>query len=134
MGWVTKRWFFTADSGLTGLKFQSLTTGSFGPAIDNVRVIHAFHYVDPLCVCGNMEPCYATIQEAIDAAGDGHTIKVYKGTFNESPTKSTTGTVTISGGWETTFVSQTGTTEMCAPIATGGATLKLLPTIRLVPR
>jgi len=39
MGWTTKRWFFNADISLTVLKFQSLTTGSYGPAIDNIRVI-----------------------------------------------------------------------------------------------
>ena len=31
--------------------------------------------------CGGMNPCYATIQFAVDAASDGDTIKVAQGTY-----------------------------------------------------
>lgn len=39
MGWTKKSWTFSAEGVLTNLLFQSLTSGSFGPALDNVRVI-----------------------------------------------------------------------------------------------
>ena len=39
MGWTKKSWTFSAEGVLTSLVFQSLTSGSFGPAPDNVRVI-----------------------------------------------------------------------------------------------
>lgn len=39
MGWTKKSWTFSAEGVLTNLVFQSLTSGSFGPALDNVRVI-----------------------------------------------------------------------------------------------
>lgn len=41
MGWTVKSWTFTATSYWTVLQFQSLTPGSYGPALDKVRVIRA---------------------------------------------------------------------------------------------
>jgi choice-of-anchor C domain-containing protein len=39
MGWTTKSFIFTANGTLALLTFESLTSGSFGPALDNVRVV-----------------------------------------------------------------------------------------------
>jgi len=41
MGWETKSLNFTATTYFTPLKFESLTTTAYGPALDNVRVILA---------------------------------------------------------------------------------------------
>ena len=82
--------------------------------------------------CGSNEPCYSSMQAALNAAKSGALIKVEKGTYKEAPTKSTTGTVTISGGWNDTFTGQDGTTSMYAPMATGGAVLKVQPNIKVV--
>lgn len=79
-----------------------------------------------------MTPCYTTIQAAITAAGDGVQIRIAQGTYNEAPAKSTTGTVTMTGGWNDTFALQDGTTQMNAPVVTGGASVRLLPDIRVV--
>lgn len=38
MKWVTKTFSFTATAATTTLTFTSTTSGSFGPALDNVRV------------------------------------------------------------------------------------------------
>ncbi len=38
MGWETKSLEFTATASATPLKFESLTPGPYGPALDNVRV------------------------------------------------------------------------------------------------
>lgn len=89
-------------------------------------------YVHPNGTCGNNHPCYTTIQAAMTAAGDGIEIRVAGRTFNEAPIKSTTGTVTLTGGWNDAFTGQTGTTEMYAPVVTGGAIVRLLPNIRVV--
>jgi hypothetical protein len=89
-------------------------------------------YVHPNGTCGNNNPCYTTIQAAMTAAGDGIEIRVAGRTFNEAPTKSTVGTVTFTGGWNDAFTGRTGTTEMYAPVATGGAILNLRPDIRVV--
>jgi choice-of-anchor C domain-containing protein len=39
MGWTSKSWAFTANAFLTSLEFQSLNAGSYGPALDKVRVV-----------------------------------------------------------------------------------------------
>jgi choice-of-anchor C domain-containing protein len=41
MGWTGKSWTFTATGATTTLRFQSLTDGANGPALDQVRVIRA---------------------------------------------------------------------------------------------
>lgn len=41
MGWETKNWSFTAADYSTTLKFSSLTSTAYGPALDNVSVIPA---------------------------------------------------------------------------------------------
>lgn len=89
-------------------------------------------YVEPSGACGGKQPCYSTIQAAMNASKDGDTIKVCQGAYKEAPVRSTTGAVTISGGWNSTFTGQTGTTGMYAPRATGGGAVKMLPNIRVV--
>jgi len=84
--------------------------------------------------CGDNSPCYSTIQAALNAANDGDLIKVSKDTYDEAPTWSATGTVTISGGWNDTFSSRTGTTKTFAPAAPGDGTLKVEPNMQVVPR
>jgi choice-of-anchor C domain-containing protein len=48
MGWTSKSWSFTANSYLTSLEFKSIITGSYGPALDNVRVVRAPLGISPL--------------------------------------------------------------------------------------
>jgi len=82
--------------------------------------------------CGGNNPCYHTIQAALDAAVDGDLIKVAEGGYDEAPVRSTTGMITISGGWNTDFSSQTGTTETYAPGITGGGGVKVQPNVRVI--
>ena len=79
-----------------------------------------------------MDPCYSSIQSALDVAKDGDTICIEQGTYEESPTRSTAGTVTLSGGWNSTFMDITGTTIIYAPRATSGGGIKLQPNIKVV--
>lgn len=82
--------------------------------------------------CGALSPCYGTIQAAFTAAGDGTLIRVEQGTYREVFFWSSTGTVTISGGWNDSFTSQTGTASMYAPRAIGGGTVKVLPKVEII--
>ncbi len=41
MGWQSKQWSFIATSTTTTLKFTSLVSGAYGPALDNISVIPA---------------------------------------------------------------------------------------------
>lgn len=77
--------------------------------------------------CGGLKPCYATIQGAVNAAGNGALIKVGQGFFPEGPSKATFGEVTISGSWVSNFSQQApGTTQMYAPQVGGGASITVL--------
>jgi len=65
-------------------------------------------YVNPDGVCGGNSPCYATIQDAIDAANAGDTIHVAAATYVESPNfSSAEPNITLLGpnagipGWDT---------------------------------
>ena len=79
----------------------------------------------------DMFPAFGTIQAAVNAAGDGDSIKVGQGIYNEGPVRSTTGMPTISGGWNETFDAQTpNTTSMNAPVVTqGGLRLQMLKVV-----
>jgi len=60
---------------------------------------------------------------------------VGQGTYKEAPVRSTTGIVTISGGWNSsTFTGQTGTISMHLPKATGGGGVKVQPSVKIVPK
>jgi hypothetical protein len=99
--------------------------------IDNVSINTILH-VSKDGSCGGKRPCYTTIQAAVNAAKDGDAIKVTQGTYNEAPERSTAGTVAIKGGWNSTFTSQTGMTEMHAPAATGAGGVKVQPNVRVI--
>ncbi|MCF8083469.1 MAG: hypothetical protein K9M96_10255 [Deltaproteobacteria bacterium] len=89
-------------------------------------------YVSNTGYCGDNEPCYNSIQAALDAALQGASIKVGVGTYNESPTWDTWGTVSISGGWNSDFTERIGTTEIYAPRVPGGGSLKVQPRVQVV--
>ena len=63
-------------------------------------------YVDPSGSCGGNTPCYTTIQAAVNAASTGITIKILQGSYSENVTLSTSKQVTLSGGWNTSYTTQ----------------------------
>jgi len=58
----------------------------------------SIRYVAPGGNCGGATPCYSTIQAAVNAAGDGDTIKVAAGTYTD------TQTLTASDGYTYTQI------------------------------
>ena len=56
--------------------------------------------------CGDNTPCYPTIQEAIDAASSGATIKITQGSYGENLTLKSSKNLTLQGGWDSTFTTQ----------------------------
>lgn len=90
-------------------------------------------YVDNHGQCGQ-EPCYQAINLALEAAEDGSLIKVADGTYSEAPDWKKAGMVTISGGWKNSFADHNGTSQIYSPVCTGGGSIKLQPSVTVVPR
>jgi len=61
-------------------------------------------YVGPGGNCGGALPCYAAVQDAVDAASDGDTIRVAQGTYQE--TIEITKSVVLEGGWNADFTAR----------------------------
>lgn len=78
-------------------------------------------YVEPGGSCGGNSPCYTTLQEGITSAGAESTIKIAKGTYGETLTLSQSKTLTLQGGWNSTFTTQTSGTIIKAPRITSGS-------------
>ena len=57
--------------------------------------------------CGGNSPCYTTIQNAIDAATTGTSIRIAQGTYTESITLNESKSLTLQGGWDSEFTIQT---------------------------
>ena len=58
--------------------------------------------------CGGNNPCYSTIQDAIDSAGTGALIKVGAGKYEASIKLDASKQLTLSGGWNDGFTEQRG--------------------------
>jgi len=72
--------------------------------------------------CGGRIPCYTSIQAAINAAGTGTAIWIAQGTYAESIDLNTLKSLTLQGGWDSSFTAQTSnTTFLKAPKATQGS-------------
>ena len=79
-------------------------------------------YVESSGSCGGKNPCYSTIQEAINAATSSDTIKLAQGIYAETFVLDSDKQLLVQGGWDTDFTEQTPrTTAIRAPIVTKGA-------------
>lgn len=76
--------------------------------------------------CGNMTPCYTSIEEAIENAVTGSLVFIAEGTYDEPIVLDQSKSITLSGGWDSSFQDLAGTTILRrAPKAPKGS-LKLL--------
>ena len=69
-------------------------------------------YVQASGSCGGNTPCYSTIQAAIDAAETESVIKILQGTYDEDLLLNSAKNLILSGGWDSTFSTQTSTTNI----------------------
>ncbi len=78
--------------------------------------------------CGDNQPCYTSVQEAINVAITRTEIMIADGAYNEFITLNESKAVTLRGGWDTSFKAQSGNTILRhAPKATQGSlTLQML--------
>ena len=66
-------------------------------------------YVQASGSCGGNTPCYSTIQAAVDAAETESIIRILQGTFDEDIIMDQAYNLTLSGGWNSTFTTQSST-------------------------
>jgi len=83
-------------------------------------------YVEPDGECGGNTPCFSTIQEGIDSADAYSVIKISEGTFDEDIIMDQTYGLTLSGGWDSTFTTQSSNTVVNSLTITGtGGTVEI---------
>jgi predicted outer membrane repeat protein len=76
-------------------------------------------YAAPDGACGGNTPCFSTIQAAIDAADTESIIRILQGTFDEDVIIDQTYVLTFSGGWDSTFTTQSSNTVINSLTITG---------------
>jgi hypothetical protein len=111
----------------TGEQIKDEKVAISNPRIDLEAAVNwlfnsdANRYVDPLGVCGGNIPCYMTVQAAINAAGNGETIKMLEGNYHEDIALNSSKQITISGGWNPSYTVQTSTSSICSLTRTAGS-------------
>jgi len=81
--------------------------------------------------CGGKKPCYTSIQAAINAASTSTNILITLGTYAESITLNSSKPLTLKGGWDTSFTTQTANkTFIKAPSAPQGSLTMQMLTIK----
>lgn len=81
--------------------------------------------------CGGKTPCHTSIQSAINAAGTGDVVRIAYGIYSESITLNASKSLTLQGGWNSSYTTQTSnTTFIKAPeVPNGSLTLQMLTVI-----
>ena len=131
----------TFTSAITGLspgatyEVRAYATNSAGTAYGSgvgFKTAYASTlYVGKDATCGGNSPCYTSIQTAINVAETGAVIKIAQGTYSEWFTLTESKSLTLQGGWDSTYTQQTSnTTIIKAPKAPQGSLTLEMVTIK----
>jgi len=74
-----------------------------------IRIVPSV-YVQASGSCGGNTPCYSTIQAAMDGAETESVIKILQGTYDEDIIMDLAYDLILSGGWDSTFTTQSSNT------------------------
>ena len=101
---------------------------NLGDAIDSIEgdgntTLYATLYVEPTASCGGNTPCYATIQEAVDAAGSEAVIKIAEGAYAEDIHLSSAKILTLQGGWNSAFTTRVSRTTIDSLTSSNGTVI-----------
>jgi len=69
-------------------------------------------YVEPSGVCNENTPCFSTIQDAINFASTGSTIKIVEGNYGEGIVLDEPKQLNLEGGWNATFTTRASDTTI----------------------
>jgi hypothetical protein len=93
--------------------------------------IVSLRYVAPDGFCGGKFPCYTSIQDAINAANTDCDIRITQGSYLESITLRASISITLQGGWNSSYTTQTSnTTFIKSPQAPQGSITLQMVTVR----
>jgi hypothetical protein len=113
-------WSALANNGLNNVVVALTVSGSnlyggggFSQSADgsvtNLNHIARYHldtplvYADPLGTCGGYNPCYASLQEAIDKVDLGGEVRYYRGLYNEAVSLDKNASLNFWGGGAVTI-------------------------------
>jgi len=107
----------TGLKGQTTYHFRARATNSAGTVYGEDQTFQTASapvlYVEASRNCGDKTPCYETIQGAIIAqVGIMATIKIVQGSYDENIVLNTPKDLTLQGGWDAAFTSQSGDTTI----------------------
>jgi len=106
----------------TTYHYRLAATNSSGTSYGNDETFSTtILYVEPFGSCGGNTPCYSTVLAAVDAATSGATIKIAEGTYDENLNLNSSKEVTIQGGWDSTFTTQSSTSTVNSLTISNGA-------------
>ena len=109
---------------------NSATTG-YGSDLAFKTSYASTTYVNTDESCGGETPCYPSIQTAIEMASTGGVIKIGQGTFIEAITLNENKSLTLQGGWDSSYSTQTSnSTFIKAPKAPRGSLTLQMVTIK----
>lgn len=107
-GGLTTRAVISLDISSDGSTLYAATSGE---GLFRLAIPGNVLYVDKDDnTCGAKTPCYSTIQEAIDAASSRAIIRIAQGTYVEDLVLNASKYLTLSGGWDALFTTQSSTT------------------------
>jgi len=83
--------------------------------------VYSTVYIAPDGLCDGNSPCYPKIQDGIDWDGIVFTIKAEQGIYDENIIFDEPKQISLQGGWDSTFTSQSGTTNIDSMTISDGA-------------
>ena len=78
-------------------------------------------YVEPSGSCGGNSPCYASIQDAMNSAASGDTIKISQDATAQVLNLNTAKNIMLQGGWDPSFTARTSYTNITSLIIQKGS-------------
>ena len=78
-------------------------------------------YVEPSGTCGGNSPCYASIQDAMNSAASGETIKISQDATAQALNLNTAKNIMLQGGWDPSFTARTSYTNITSLIIQKGS-------------
>ena len=89
------------------------------------------YYIEPNGRCGGNSPCYNSIQMAMNAAQSGATLLIAESNYIESLDLTMPRSLTLKGGWDTSFTSQTpNKTFIKSPTVSNGSLSMQMLTVK----